>query len=74
VDRDLRLENFAILGSMAKTKWLNLKDIAIDESDDGLDPNWLLLPYETPLQRNFEAIQHGLRLEEAVKKNLYLKK
>jgi hypothetical protein len=52
----LRLRDFAIMLNVAQTTWLNLKDIAIDEADDGLDPNWLLLPYETRLQKKFEAV------------------
>jgi hypothetical protein len=53
--------------AMAEIKFLNLKDVAIDESNGGLDPNWLLLSYEMRLQRNLEAIQRGINLEEAIK-------
>jgi hypothetical protein len=63
----LEAREFCYTTNMAQTTWLNLKNIAIDESDDGLDPNWLLLPYETRLQKNFEAVQRGIKLEEALK-------
>jgi hypothetical protein len=48
-------------------KVLDLKTIAIDETDDGLDPSWLLLGYEARLQKNLETLQRGIKLEEAIK-------
>jgi hypothetical protein len=46
---------------------LDLKAVAIDESDDGIDPTWLLLSYEMRLRKNLEALQRGIRFEEAIK-------
>jgi hypothetical protein len=52
---------------MVAIKMLDLKTIAIDETDDGLDPTWLMLSYETRLQKNLETLQRGIKLEEAIK-------
>jgi hypothetical protein len=46
---------------------LNLKNIAIDESDDGLDWAWLDLSYEERLRLHWQILQRGIKLEEAIK-------
>jgi hypothetical protein len=52
---------------MKQRLMLDLKNISISESDDGLDPTWLNLDYETRLQLHLETLQRGIRLEEAIK-------
>lgn len=46
---------------------LNLKNIAILETDDGLDKMWLTLTYEDRLRIHLETLQRGIKLEKAIK-------
>lgn len=52
---------------MAQPRMLDLKNIAIFETDDGLDPMWLTLSFEDRLRIHLQTLQRGIKLEEAIK-------
>lgn len=48
-------------------RMLDLKNMVIDESDDGLDPTWLNYSFEERLALHQQILLRGMALEEAVK-------
>lgn len=52
---------------MQPVKMLELKANAIDESDDGLDPNWLLLTPQERFAIHAKIQSRSRKLEEAIK-------
>lgn len=52
---------------MQPARMLDLKNDVIDESDDDLDPDWLLLTPEERFALHAKIQSRGLKLEEAIK-------
>lgn len=52
---------------MRPVQMLEPKNDAIDESDDGLDPNWLLLTPQERFALHAKIQSRGRKLEEAIK-------
>jgi hypothetical protein len=52
---------------MKSVQMLDLKNMVIDEADDGLDPAWLNYSYEERLALHSQILLRGMALEEAVK-------
>jgi hypothetical protein len=52
---------------MESVRILDLKNSTIDESDNDLDPTWLIYSYEQRLALHSQILLRGMALEEAVK-------
>ncbi len=62
-----KLDTFCYNAHMQQPQMLDLKNIAILETDDGLDKMWLTLSFENRLRIHLEILQRGIKLEEAIK-------
>jgi hypothetical protein len=52
---------------MPAIRMLDIQNTAFSETDDGLEPDWLLLSPEERLRQHRVIIECGLKLEEAIK-------
>jgi hypothetical protein len=67
IDFEIALTNLKYNAFMPAIRMLDIQSTAFDETDDGLEPAWLLLSPEERLRQHQIIIECGLKLEEAIK-------